>query len=356
MVSTAAPPSPAIDPAGVTFVLADPRPGLRTVRLVQEIGLPGPLPLASAHGQWRLRLRLPEVDRMEYLYEVEDGDGRRSSITDPGNPRRAGGVFGDKSEVRFPRYREPPWLAGTEVDHGEISLEGMDRSSAGDLAGTLWYPRTLPAGQPAPLVVVHDGPEYAARGMFTRYLGVEVAAGRLPPLRAALLEPGDRNRRYAANRSYALALRGTLLGTVASVAPATVRIGVGVSLGGLAMLHAHRCCPGLFDGLLLQSSSFFTPQLDPQERHFSGFAPVTSFVVDLHAAAADDRPVPTVLTCGIAEENLANNQRMAASLVRLGYPARMVEVRDAHNYTAWRDALHPHFTSLVTEVVANHAG
>jgi enterochelin esterase family protein len=42
---------------------------------------------------------------------------------------------------------------------------------------------------------------------------------------------------------------------------------------------------------------------------------------------------------------------MAATLRRLGYAARMVTVPDAHNYTAWRDALHPHLTQLVAEVL-----
>ena len=61
------------------------------------------------------------------------------------------------------------------------------------------------------------------------------------------------------------------------------------------------------------------------------------------------------MTCGVPEENLANNQRMAQSLLRLGYPVKISTVRDTHNYTAWRDALHPHLTDLVTSVAAAHA-
>ena len=106
---------------------------------------------------------------------------------------------------------------------------------------------------------------------------------------------------------------------------------------------------------MLQSSSFFTPELDPQESDFSGFAAVTEFVAGVHAAESDPEPVPTVLTCGTVEENLANNRLMAESLDRLGYPVRLVTVRDAHNYTAWRDALHPYLTELVNEVVSARA-
>ena len=62
------------------------------------------------------------------------------------------------------------------------------------------------------------------------------------------------------------------------------------------------------------------------------------------------RPVPAVLTCGTAEENRANNQLMAATLCRQGYPAALHEVPDAHNYVAWRDAFDPHLVELLTEV------
>ena len=63
---------------------------------------------------------------------------------------------------------------------------------------------------------------------------------------------------------------------------------------------------------------------------------------------AEPTPVPVVLTCGTVEENRANNEAMTAVLQRLGYDARFVLRRDAHNYTAWRDALDPHLTGLVT--------
>jgi enterochelin esterase family protein len=65
--------------------------------------------------------------------------------------------------------------------------------------------------------------------------------------------------------------------------------------------------------------------------------------------------VPTVLTCGTVEENLANNEAMTATLRRLGYPAELATVRDAHNFTAWRDALDPHLTRLITDVVCARA-
>ena len=345
MVPAAVVAGPVVD-ASVTFELLDPHGRLAVVRLVQEIGLPGRHEFEPLPGAWRLALPLPEVDRMEYLFELADHNGNRLTITDPANPLRAQGAFGDKSVLEFASYRPPVWLAGDIVAGTESSvIEAPAPELGAVVTATLWSSAPLDDTAPAPLLVVHDGPEYATLGAFTRYLAASIAAGALPPLRAALLGPGDRNRWYSADPAYAHAL-GELLTTV----PATVRVGVGVSLGGLAMLHAHRTHPGRFDALMLQSGSFFTPQLDPQEADFSGFAAVTGFVAEVRAATAS-QPGADVLTCGTIEENLANNVEMAMNLRRLGYRADLVRVRDAHNFTAWRDALHPHLTELITEVI-----
>ena len=82
------------------------------------------------------------------------------------------------------------------------------------------------------------------------------------------------------------------------------------------MLHAHRSAPALFDALFLQSGSFFAPVTDAQERRFSRFEPVTRFTAEVTQAVADPHPVPVVLTCGVLEENLANNRAMTNALRR----------------------------------------
>jgi enterochelin esterase family protein len=347
--------SPTVEVSAVVFELADRRRRLAGVRLIQEIGQPGPLDFARVTGAWRLSLPLPEVDRMEYLFEVRDHHGHRTTITDPGNPRRAPGAFGEKSVLEFAAYHPPPWLLADAVPGVEAIVEVDGGELGGPLTATLWAPEALAVGEPAPLVVVNDGPEFASLGGLTHYLGTAIAAGTVPPLRAALLDPGDRNDWYSANPAYAHALCTDLLPRLDDVTPATVRVGVGVSLGGLAMLHAHRTYPDVFDALLLQSGSFFTPILDPQEADFSGFAAVSEFVTQVHEATSDAHPVPTVLTCGTVEENLENNAAMVHTLQRLGYPARLALFRDAHNFTAWRDSLDPQLSDLVMDVVGTHA-
>jgi enterochelin esterase-like enzyme len=345
--------APVVDDAGVTFHLPDPPGRLDAVRLVPEPGLGGIREFTRRGGRWSLRLRRPPVDRMEYLFEIVDRNAHPVTITDPANPLRAGGPFGDKSEVRFPGYLEPAWrhLPETPGSTQPFSIATTYTS----ITGLLWSPTSLAAAEPAPLLVVHDGPEYATLGSFTQYLGAMIAAGTLPALRAVLLSPGDRNAWYSANPAYTAALCTEVLPALDRPAPSTVRIGVGVSLGALAMLHAHWTHPTVFDGLLLQSGSFFTPKLDPQEAGFVGFGPVTNFVAGVEQAARANRPVPTAVTCGGAEENCANNLAMAAALTRLGYPVESHHRRDAHNYTAWRDALDPACTRLLTCLVDTHA-
>ena len=126
----------------------------------------------------------------------------------------------------------------------------------------LLYATPEPPGVDAPLLVVHDGPEYAKYAGLTRFLDVMSWEERIPPMRAALIQPVDRNETYSASALYAGALVRELLPQIAERAPHGKRIGMGASLGALAMLHAQRRHPKCFDGLFLQSGSFFRRRWD----------------------------------------------------------------------------------------------
>ncbi len=351
MIATARQAGPVVDAAGVTFRLPDPHARLRAVRLAQEIGVPEhQLCFRLRRGWWTLRLARPAVDRMEYLLELHHPNEGRETIPDPANPLRAPGAFGEKSVIEFPGYRRPSWLDQPPAPYSVTGLAIPSRILATTVHGRLWSCQALEPDQPAPLLIAHDGSEYESLAGLTHYVGTQVAGGRLPPMRVALLEPGDRNRWYAVSPGYARALACEVLPALAGTAPSTVRIGAGASLGALAMLHAHRLFPDCFDGLFLQSGSFFRPDSDAQERRFARFGPVTRFVREVEQAVADPHPVPVGLTCGTVEENLANNRAMAEALRRLGYAVAFAEVRDVHNFTAWRDAFDPHLTSLLNRL------
>ena len=126
------------------------------------------------------------------------------------------------------------------------------------VTGSVW---TAPwAGSRRPRTAARRArrPEYDRLAELTRFLAVCVADGTVPPLRALLLQPGERNRWYAADPAYSRAL-------LEDVLPACRRAGAsawGTSLGALAMLHAYRQHPAGFAGLFLQSGSFFTETLD----------------------------------------------------------------------------------------------
>jgi serine/threonine protein kinase len=74
---------------------------------------------------------------------------------------------------------------------------------------------------------------------------------------------------------------------------------------------------------------------------------VVRFVREVLVTRTHPDPVPVVLTCGSAEENVHNNRLMASALTAQGYPVELYEVPDMHNYTAWRDALDPYLPRLL---------
>src|SRR5262249_28540796 len=131
----------------------------------------------------------------------------------------------------------------------------------------LWSAAGLDPAARAPLLLVHDGPEFARFSSLLRLFDHVVALGEAPPFRAALLPPPlDRNEMYSASARYARALARDWLPSLAETAPnARPPVALGASLGALAFLHAHWTQPGLLSGLFLQSGSYFRRRFDSHE-------------------------------------------------------------------------------------------
>lgn len=326
-------------------MLADPEHRFGEVVLGQEVSRPRPgPPFAWRDGAWRLTFARPEVDRLEYLIGV---DGL--FVPDPGNPRRAPGPFGDKSVIEWPEYTPPAWLDSI-ADAGPVEAFEVRCRRLVARVPVLLYSTPEPPGSDAPLLVVHDGPEYAEYAALTRFLDAMSWEERIPPLRAALIQPVDRNETYSASALYAGALVRELLPEITKRAPHGKRIGMGASLGALAMLHAHVRHPRSFDGLLLQSGSFFRQRYDKQESGFPRYRRITRFVGTALRGVAVERTIPVAITCGTGEENRANNEGLAAALTEQGYPTWLAEVRDGHTWTCWRDSFDPHLPALIEAV------
>jgi enterochelin esterase-like enzyme len=342
----------------VTLRLEDLERRFRAVRLVDELAKrqpPRPFVRRPDSHVWELRVRRPPVDRMEYQLQLEHRSGRVELVPDPGNPLRAPGAFGEKSVLEFPEYERPAWLDDTEAPPGtvrRIRLRSPTLRAA--VRGVLWSSPEARPRQPLPLLIVHDGPEYADYSLLLRFLDFAAAEKELPAMRAALLAPVHRDQDYSASPQYATALERDLLPALERLAPAPsssgARVGMGTSLGALAMLHAHRKRPQTLGGLFLQSGSFFRPRSDQQESEFVRFGRITRFMARVLQAATWPYPIPVTITCGSAEENFASNEATAAALAAQGYPVLLHEHRDAHNWVSWRDTFDPHLSELLQRV------
>jgi enterochelin esterase-like enzyme len=337
----------------IGFRLGDHEGRLDGVRLVQHIGLGRAdgagldFRFDATTGTWELRLPRPPVQRLEYRLELRHRDGGTETVCDPDNPVRASGGFGDTSVLRCPGYREPEWLSAPVVAGSWRDVYLPLPCVRAEAVARIWSPNAATDR----VLLAHDGPDYDRYGGLSRYTTAMLAEQRVPPYHLVLLPPGERLEWYSADPAYARALaRDVLPKLAAELGTDRAVVGVGASLGALAMLHAQRRHPAGFAALFLQSGSFFQPRFDRQESGFRRYLRIVRFtgrlVRDPHGGPA----VPTVLTCGSVEENLANNRDMALTLRRHGYPVTLVEVPDAHTWIGWRDALDPHLTLLLQQV------
>ncbi|HEY0719471.1 MAG TPA: alpha/beta hydrolase-fold protein [Streptosporangiaceae bacterium] len=254
----------------------------------------------------------------------------------------------------YPPAVPPAWLSVLvppgRGDAFEVPAPALGDSAA--VAVRTWSPPGVADGEPLPLLVVHDGPEYDSRAGLTHYLAAGIAGAWLPPLRAALLSPGLRDTWYSAHLAYSRTLTQEVLPAVTGRLASTARIGMGASLGALAMLHAHVRYPATFSALFLQSGSFFTLRHDRMEEDFRYFRRVVRFVAGVERGRLPNRPVPVVATCGRLEGNLPNNRRLVQALCEHQHPAVLHEVPGGHDWTTWRDSLDPHLSGLVRLLAA----
>lgn len=297
---------------------------------------------------WALLLPRPAVDRLEYQFTVRTRTDTRWTA-DPGNPALVPNPFGDKAEIRFPGYRPPGWLAAT--DTGRLRPLSTARGELDEsVPTTLWSPVGLAADTAAPLLLVHDGSDMARRGSLLQWASYVIAGGTRP-FRIALLDPaaGLRDQWYAADEGYADHLATVVVPQLEEQVPVLSTVGLGASLGALSMLFLQRRHPGVLDGLVLQSGSYFTATLDPQESGYDRFQHICNAVRAVHAGPAP-QPTPVLITCGIVEENRANNEQMATALQAQGYRVQMYLVPDAHTMIGWRDSWSPALERLLDSI------
>jgi enterochelin esterase family protein len=347
--------SPTLGHRDVTFEVSDPAGELEGVNLYQEVRRPRlgpPFIRDPGGGRWRLTFPRAEIDRMEYMVELVRADNSIEWTADPGNPLRAPGPFGDKSVVEWPSYEPPGWLTDDLSLPGHILGGTVDCPPIGaSLPVLLWSSHRTRDDEPLPLLVAHDGPEYGRYSKLMTLLDHATSQRRLPPMRAALIGPVDRDEIYSASAAYGRTLAHDVLPWLNRHAPTPqgrrFRVGMGASLGALAMLHAHRTHPASFGALYLQSGSFFRQRFDKHESGFPRFRRISRFVGRVLAADDWSHPIPVTMSCGTIEENLANNRAVCEALERQGYDVRLATFRDGHNWVGWRDNFDPHLVDLL---------
>jgi enterochelin esterase family protein len=331
----------------VALHLEDPDEKFTSVRLSSDLHLPESARTFARNGDgWVLELELPDVLRLEYTLEVSDAGGDTTWVPDPANPKRAPGAFGEKSVLELPGYEPPAWLTAEAVEGRSEELAIRGRGIGAEVPVRVWSPAD--ATEPLRMLLANDGPEYDALASLTRFCAATIASGELPPFRVALLQPLDRDNWYSGSARYSRVVVNDIIPALRErFGVIGAPVGMGASLGALAMLHVQRRHPRALSALFLQSGSFFVPRYDAHERRFSRYARVVRFVRDTRRSGEYAFPVPVGMTVGIAEENADNNREMARALAEQGYDVFLEEVADMHNYIAWRDAFDPALTTLL---------
>src|SRR4051794_23486227 len=96
----------AVEDDAIVFRLADPEHEHEDVKVWCDVELApdqqSELGMAPVEGGWELRLPLPDLDCLEYLFDVGG-----TMAPDPGNPDLVDGAFGPHSWLAMPGYRPP---------------------------------------------------------------------------------------------------------------------------------------------------------------------------------------------------------------------------------------------------------
>ncbi|MBA2558783.1 MAG: hypothetical protein H0V07_02675, partial [Propionibacteriales bacterium] len=151
---------PSVIAQRLIFTFDDPARTLARVARDCDDAVVGPRRFRRTGSGWRLAISTPDLLRLEYRLSLTAPDGSVQVVCDPANPERVRTAFGERSVALLPGYRAPDWL-DREHRPGRIQTVRHHDPGLGELPIDVWSPPGLERDEAAPLLIVHDGPEYA---------------------------------------------------------------------------------------------------------------------------------------------------------------------------------------------------
>lgn len=228
---------------------------------------------------------------------------------------------------------------------------------------TIWSPDGDPANTARPLLVVHDGPEYEQRAGLIDKMAWWINEGSIGPHNVALLAPDDMSNQYrlahyGASDEYSHVLTERILPELRRRAPVDGPVvGMGASMGALAMLHS----ADAFDGLFLQSASIHHGDYGNEQEYWDMYAEqgrpeiyqqVKQFVEKARNNLTDGKKLQISMTCG-DESNYAGNSDLYYTLRSQGHTMIGGHVPGMqHNFESWGANLDPHLRDLLLAVAS----
>ena len=340
---------PLVDGKDVTFVYRGAADAVHLRCWISGLDTAQPLQALASTDLWAATIDLPKGSRIEYKFEVSNGDNREL-ILDPLNDVLAHDPFGANSVCQGYGYERPAWsLPSEDVRQGEIQTTHIESAAFNDTREVQVYlPARFREKRRYPLLVVHDGVDYLNFAALKDVLDNLIHALEIPAMIVALIQSPDRLQEYGADDRHAKFLSDDLLPHMSANYPLiddpSARGIMGASFGGVASLHAAWRNPGQFGRLLLQSGSFAFSDIG---RHQRGpvFDPVAKFMNAFRETPG--MPAERIyISCGIYESLIYENRSLLPRLQAQGIDVRFEEARDAHNWENWRDRLRNGLTWL----------
>ena len=305
-----------------------------------------PLERFAGTRLWFAAIEVEDEGRFEYKLAVRR-EGSEEWVLDPLNPHTAEDPFGRNSVCRTYGYAPPGWSEPRGAPGGRVAMLKVDSETFGETRAERVYlpPRLVPGTRPRlplPLLIVHDGHDFAHYADLVTCLDNLIDAGDIPPLIAALIQSGDRMEEYPRGRLHARYVVRELLPVLEarfSLSPEPAkRVLLGASLGAVASLSTLFRFPGVFGGAVLNSGTFIVDDalLDTRSH------PVYRRAARLVSAIERAGPLPPTrayVSTGELEGLADENRALAELLVEQGIEVRFDSAWDGHHWHNWRDRL-----------------